>query len=271
MGYLSAIPAPPLASLVESIWDWEMPRATHHHERMLPSAKAQLVINLAEDETRVYDDALHCHRNAGAAFDAPSHRSFVIDTAEQTAVVGIVFRAGAAAAFFRERMDTMANSHVDLDALAGGQARSLRQRLLEAGGAQARLSIVERWLRSHAVAVGASIHPAVAHALRMLDAAPDVPRITAIAAHCRLSPRRFGELFREQVGMSPKRYARLQRFQRVVAQAHQRVRVDWAGVAADCGFHDQAHLVHEFRAFSGMTPTAYLARQGDWAGHVPLP
>lgn len=94
-------------------------------------------------------------------------------------------------------------------------------------------------------------------------------RIGAIAAHCRLSPRRFGKLFREQVGMSPKRYARLQRFRRVVARAHGQPRVDWAGIATDCGFH-QPHLVHEIRAFSGMTPGAYLARSGDWPAHVPL-
>jgi AraC-like DNA-binding protein len=56
----------------------------------------------------------------------------------------------------------------------------------------------------------------------------------------------------------------------VVARVHGRRRVEWAALAADCGFHDQPHLAHEFRAFSGMTPSAYLAAQGPWAGHVPL-
>ena len=269
MEFTSIRPAPPLSALVESIWDCRQAMPTHRLERLLPSAQPQLIVNLAEDETRVYDDALRCSRNAGAALDAPSHRSFVIDTAEQTAVVGVVFRAGAAAAFFRERMDRIANRHVDLDAIARGAGR-LRQRLLEAVDARSRLLVVERWLAAHAAKVDAHMHPAIAHALRILDATPEACRIPAIAAECRMSPRRFGELFREQVGMAPKRYARLQRFRRVVAQAHRRERVEWAGVAADCGFHDQAHLVHEFRAFSGMAPTAYLARQGEWSGHVPL-
>ena len=269
MEFTSIRPAPPLSALVESIWDCRQAMPAHRLERLLPSARPQLIVNLAEDETRVYDDDLLCSRHAGAALDAPSHRSFLIDTAEQTAVVGVVFRAGAAAAFFRERMDAIANRHVDLDAIAGG-AGALRQRLLEASDAQARLRIVARWLAARAEAVDARVHPAVAHALRALDAAPETCRIPAVAAECRISPRRFGELFREQVGMAPKRYARLQRFRRVAAQAHRRERVEWAAVAADGGFHDQAHLVHEFRAFSGMTPTAYLARRGEWPGHVPL-
>src|SRR3546814_20915697 len=81
---------------------------------MLPSACGQLVINLVEDESRVYDAALRCRRFAGAAFDGPANRSFVIDTAEQVAADGIVFRAGAAAPFFRERMDLLADDNVVL-------------------------------------------------------------------------------------------------------------------------------------------------------------
>src|SRR3546814_7807880 len=111
-----------------------MPRQAHRFDRMLPSACGQLVINLVEDESRVYDAALRCRRFAGAAFDGPANRSFVIDTAEQVAVIGIVFRAGAAAPFFRERMDLLANDHVDLDALAGATPRGLRDPLLVAGG-----------------------------------------------------------------------------------------------------------------------------------------
>ena len=70
--------------------------------------------------------------------------------------------------------------------------------------------------------------------------------------------------------MSPKRYARLQRFRRLVAQVHHDRAVDWAGIAVDGGFHDQPHLVHEFRAFAGLTPTAWLASCGQHASHVPI-
>src|SRR3546814_2437501 len=114
-----------------------MPRQAHRFDRLLPSVCGQLFINLVEDKSRVYDAALRCRRFAGAAFDGPANRSFVIDTAEQVAVIGIEFRAGAAAPFFRERMDLLANDHVDLDALAVGTARGLRERLLEAGGPEA--------------------------------------------------------------------------------------------------------------------------------------
>lgn len=268
MGFAVFAPPAPLSDWIDLIWDWDMPAPAHRLERLLPTAQSQLVINLAEDETRVYDDALRCARNAGAAFDAPSHRSFIIDTAEQVSVCGVVFKPGAAAPLFRQRMDTLANRQADLDDLVAPHLRSLRERLLEAGDAARRFSILQSWLL--ALARDARPELAVRQALRALEDAPQVQRIGAIAAHCGLAPRRFGELFREQVGMSPKRYARLLRFRRVAALAAQGGRIDWAGVAADGGFHDQPHLVREFRSFSGLTPTAYLARCGPWPGHIPL-
>jgi AraC-like DNA-binding protein len=269
MGLRVVSPAPPLSALVESIWDCDLPRQPHAFERLLPTARAQLVINLDEDETRVYDEALRCTRNAGAVFDAPASRCQLIDTAEQVRAMGVVFHAGAAAVFFRERMDTIADRHVDLEALAPMASSGLRERLLESAAAGARLRILHDWLMRHAPA-GAARAPALVHALQLIDAAPGV-RLDAVASACGFSPRRLGELFRQQVGLSPKRHARLRRFHGALTAARGDGRIDWAGLAVDAGFHDQAHLVHEFRAFCGMTPTEWTTRRGQWQRHVPLP
>ena len=270
MGYATHTPPAPLTDLVETIWDWQAPPPAHRYERMLPVANAGLIINLAEDETRVYDDApgLPCRKFAGAALDAPRHRSFVIDTAEQVAVMGVVFRCGGAAAFFRERMDMLVNEHVDLDDLIGIRSRGLRDRLLEASGAAARIALLQRWLIG--IADKATLPAVVAQTTAALQRAPSVTCIAAICREIGLSPRRLGTIFREHVGMSPKRYARLQRFRAAAESARRGGRVEWSRVAADCGFYDQPHLVREFREFSGMTPSAYLAQRGEYANHVPL-
>ena len=270
MAFAKLTPPEPLSQLVESIWDWDAPAPAHRFERMLPVANAGLIINLAEDETRVYEDApdLACTKFSGAALDAPRHRSFVIDTAEQVRVMGVVFRCGAAAAFFRERMDTIANAHVDLDALVGARARGIRERLLEARDSPSRLSMLRNWLAG--IASRAAVTPAlISHATGALKRVPHIGRIADACRDTGLSERRFGSVFRDHVGMSPKRYARLQRFRAVVEHAHG-ARVEWSRVAADCGFYDQPHLVREFREFAGMTPSAYVAARGEYVNHVAL-
>jgi AraC-like DNA-binding protein len=73
-----------------------------------------------------------------------------------------------------------------------------------------------------------------------------------------LSLRRFGELFGSEVGLPPKAFCRIRRFNEVLRRVERCIDVDWADVAASCGYFDQAHFNHDFRAFAGLTPSAYL-------------
>ena len=86
-----------------------------------------------------------------------------------------------------------------------------------------------------------------------------------------ISQRRFLERFRSEVGMPPKLFSRVRRFQAVVEKVHMLSEVNWADVAADCGYFDEAHFIHDFRAFSGLSPSTYLALKSDHRNHVPLP
>ena len=83
-----------------------------------------------------------------------------------------------------------------------------------------------------------------------------------------LSPKRFIERFRTQVGVTPKRFCRILRFQHAVTQAHRTAGIDWADVALACGYFDQPHLIHDFRAFAGMTPSAYETSRTAFQNHV---
>jgi methylphosphotriester-DNA--protein-cysteine methyltransferase len=85
-----------------------------------------------------------------------------------------------------------------------------------------------------------------------------------------LSPKRFISIFRDQVGLTPKLYGRVRRFQTVIERVHGAADVDWADVALSAGYYDQAHFSHDFRGFTGLTPTAYLAKQGEFMNHVPM-
>ena len=106
------------------------------------------------------------------------------------------------------------------------------------------------------------------YALQMFGRRPLLTSVTAVTDALGLSPKRFIERFKFEVGMTPKRYCRVLRFQRAIARAHSGGRVDWVQLALERGFSDQAHLIHEFRAFSGLTPTAYLAARTESRNHV---
>ena len=110
--------------------------------------------------------------------------------------------------------------------------------------------------------------PHTKYALYAFANAAHIRTVADVSREIGWSRRWFSHAFSEEVGMTPKRYCRLMRFQRVVRQIASGEPVDWVDVALAGGFCDQAHLVHEFRAFSGLSPERYLAAERPFPNHV---
>jgi AraC-like DNA-binding protein len=146
---------------------------------------------------------------------------------------------------------------VALEDLWGGAAtRVLSERLADAPTTVAALAILESAIAERvAVAdVGSS------RAGLILDAADRLAsaNVNAVAAGLGVSERHLRRVFREAVGVSPKTFAKLERFRRAVRAAYEAPQMSWARVAASAGYYDQAHLIAEFRALAGATPQALL-------------
>jgi len=158
------------------------------------------------------------------------------------------------------------NLHVPLEALWGRRVGELRGRLLAVEGVEARLLLLERllvsWLdRRH------SGHAAVSHALAAFGRGQR--RIGDVVEETGLSPRRFIRLFSDEVGLTPKSFCRIRRFQKTVGLLHCAHDVDWADTAVACGYYDQSHMIHDFRDIAGLSPVSYLARRDVHMNHVP--
>jgi AraC-like DNA-binding protein len=94
--------------------------------------------------------------------------------------------------------------------------------------------------------------------------------VSAITDKISLSPRRFIELFNDQVGMTPKVFCRVRRFQRALYEIKQRRNLIWAELAPDCGYYDQAHFICDFKEFCGLTPADYLNQAPEYPNFVPI-
>jgi AraC-like DNA-binding protein len=182
--------------------------------------------------------------------------------------MGVHFRPGGAFPFFQAPAGELHNTRLPLDALWAGRAAELRERLLEAPTPLARFQTLERFLRAAAVRPLAR-HPAVAFALGAFQDMQPLS-VSAVVERTGWSQRRFIEVFRHEVGLTPKLFCRVVRFQQVVQKVHWQRQVDWADVAVDCGYYDQAHFINDFQAFSGFSPATYLRVHGAHLNHVPL-
>lgn len=272
MLFLTHIPQPPLSNFVELFWfyDGYYP-GSHKKERLMPDGSVELVINLKENEARIYDrdDLARCERLPGAILCGPHSSFFVIDTAQQASVIGIHFKPGGAFPFFKMPAVELHNLHVSLEDLWGAEAGLLRERLLDAQTPRKKLQVLEACLLAQSLRP-LERHRAVDCALGLLRNIHTAPAMTDLADYIGISSRRFIQLFSDQVGLTPKLFARVRRFQDVLLQLRNACDVSWADLATDCGYFDQAHFIHDFKAFSGINPTTYMAQKTEHLNHVPI-
>jgi AraC-like DNA-binding protein len=268
--FLARRPSGALGRHVDSIWICCGAVDRVGKDRMLPTGTASFVVNLAEDETRIYDaeSTAMVQRFDGNGFTGAHRHPFVIDTAEQVFAAGVEFRPGGAWPFFAVAQDELADSHLPLAELWGFEAERLREALLAATTPGSGLDALEAALARNLCSARAA-HADVSRLLAAISRDPGA-HIGGLARGAALRRRRLTRVFEQSVGMTPKRYARLVRFRRLLREIHGAPAIDWADLAAACAFYDQAHLIHEFRAFAGLSPTEYLASAHGFSNHVPI-
>nr|WP_218574834.1 helix-turn-helix domain-containing protein [Reyranella sp. CPCC 100927] len=235
---------------------------------VLPTGAVHIAIRLGDQPLRLF---AHARDTVGytvgcASLSGARACAYIKDLSNPAPTVGILLRPGAAQFVAGVPAHELAGVHTPLDAVWGSAACSLRDRLGEAGSADARLDIMEAALAARVRRIR-GIHPAIADALVALGNASDVGSIVARTGH---SHRHFIKLFSEAVGLTPKLYGRVVRFGRVLERFSHAPASSWADVAAAAGYADQPHLNRDFREFTGMSPDRYRRLAAGSAHHVPL-
>ncbi|MBB5790453.1 helix-turn-helix domain-containing protein [Jiangella mangrovi] len=265
-------PRPELAPFVEHLWYLDEPLPPGR-DRTIPTGAPQLVVNLARDRLRWYDgdDLSVCRGVDGAGMCGPVARPIGVDTADQASTAGVVFRPGGLVAFGDVPASALTDPVTSLGDLWGADGVSVRDRVLTTRTPSERLDVLESVLVSRLR--GARV-PAPDGAV--FYAAGELSRGAAVAwvtERTGLSASTLQRRFRAAVGLSPKQFGRVRRLQRVLRTVTVPAGdggVDWAQVAAGHGYFDQAHLIHDFRALTGLTPGRYRPRSAAEHNHVPL-
>jgi AraC-like DNA-binding protein len=237
-------------------------------EHVVPTGAMHLVIRLSDDPLRLFDTAadLAGHSVSTAVVGGARARFYIRDVSKPLCSVGAQLRPGAAAVLFGAHAGELAGRHTALEDLWGARVRAMRDRLGEARSLERRLDAFEAMLAERLPAVR-GLHPAVAEALHRLAGTAHIHEVVRDSGY---SHRRFIDLFVQAVGLTPKVYTRVRRFQRALQPSRLPGAESWASVAAAAGYSDQSHFNREFRECVGITPTEYRDREPRVVHHVPV-
>jgi AraC-like DNA-binding protein len=229
-------PKPPLSKFVDNFWLCEGYEAEHKSERILPTGTLELVINLGQNKLLFYDAERpeNCSRFSGAVVSGAHGRGFAPDTSEEAFIIGVHFKPGGAFPFLGVPAGDLADTHIDLETLWGPSAGRLRERLCEATTSAERFQLFQEALLSR-LCHGVEQHYAVSAALEMFGKNQAGPTVREAAKYLGLSQRRFIQVFKAEVGMTPKLFSRIQRFQQTRTFIQQNPSPNWAALALDLG------------------------------------
>lgn len=252
-------PTSRLQPYVAYLWVGERPRAGAR-EQVLPTGAMHLAVRLQGGPIRLYDerDAAIARTSDDALVAGARAGCYWKDASVPTRTVGAQLRPGAARALFGVSASEFSGLHVPLRDAWGQRGLRLCEVLSEARDPHAQLAALEAALLARLAPTPRGMHPAVAQALAQMRAAPAAERLPAVSG---ISQRHFIAQFRDATGLSPKRYARLCRFQHLLRAMEKQEACRLADLAAAAGYSDQSHCNREFLAFAGITPHAWRLRQ----------
>lgn len=242
----------PLAGVLAGIWSVHASRDADLSARVLPDGSTCLVF---QRDGRV----LHSSEDAGnplasTCVSGPRTGPFDFTLNAAGRILIVQLRPAGAIQALGVPMSLLADRFEQLDAVVGSVSPLVDDIVLGDADDLSCVHAIERWLQERVRTQRARCEVTDAVVQEVTRRAGCI-RIEDLAGHVNLSRRHLGRIMNERIGISPKRFARISRFDRAVQLGRTRPMVPWARVALDAGYADQAHMTREFTEIGGIRPT----------------
>jgi AraC-like DNA-binding protein len=171
--------------------------------------------------------------------------------------VGVRFKPGKSSMFLIFGASELTDKTTELRNIAGPQGSNLVEQLSNSGDISNQIKILNTsltaWLRHNN-------NDRVDYVIQKIMGSQGNISINSICSSLGLSRQHLARLFQEYVGIGPKQFARVIRFQSLLKNVRENPRINWADEAVMLGYYDQAHLISDFRQFSGTSPERFATR-----------
>lgn len=251
-------PSPALAPYVRYYWLLETDSPVESTERIIPSGNVQMLfyrgnpvlISSTNELRQINNQSVLCGQFIG--FSDLKYCGTI-------RILTVVFHTYAAGAFFRMPVSELCHHKLSADEVGDRELLELEDRILHEDDDRNCIRLIEQFLLRR-------LDPPREHNLeRMLSAIHTINKskgelhISDLASSVFLSTKQFQRVFTSHVGISPKEFMRIVRFQQALHLLQTTPGMSFTRLAGECGFYDQSHLIHEFKEFSGYTPKEYVA------------
>lgn len=270
MIYRIHIPPRPLSYFIEHFFYYEGHHAGHKMEKFLPDGSMDMLIDLTESPKKLF------HNEEGSSYTtykkswiSGMKTEYILIDASVSSMIGIHFRPGGTYPFFNFPVCELNDLTIEMDCLWNTEIHSIRDAILSTPEVENKFSILEKYFLlkgKHKLEPNLF----VSYAIDQLQQSPQLWTIGKLSDKIGITQKHLINLFKKHAGLSPKLFARIAKFQKVIKEVEAKRSIEWTSVAYDCGYYDQAHFIKEFQAFSGINPSAYLTQRGEYMNYLTV-
>lgn len=270
MKFISRIPTSPLNNFVEYILHYEDYNPLHTKEKILPDGGIDLLIDLTEEPKQIFcNDDYSKFRTVKKGWISGIRKEYITIGASHQAMIVVRFKPGRAFPFFKFPLNELTDKIIELDEIWNSRFLFLRDQLIDISDPEERINEVENFLLKISKNK-LDVCNTIDFTIEELNGKAKSFKIRELAEKVGYSQKHLDHLFKEKVGITPKYYSRILKFQEAVISMEKDQEVKWFDLAYQCSYYDQSHFVNEFRKFSGLNPTSYLKEKGEIVNYIPV-
>lgn len=265
------IPTFPLNQFIESFIYYKDYNPIHTVDRFLPDGNVNVVIDLTDYPKFIYDNntlkEIQSCKNVW--FSGIRNNYITIPSGRDSEMFIINFHKGKAYPFVEMPLNELTDYVVDGELVMTSEILNMREALLSLVFVKQKFLFAENHLLKmfgHKLVTNPFVDYAVNHILQM----PNQISIERLSEKVGFSQKHFIKIFKENVGMTPKSYLKIIRFQKAIQEIEQNRTANWTSVAFESGYYDQAHFINDFRNFSGLTPTEFLKSNSEFTNYIAI-
>jgi AraC-like DNA-binding protein len=255
VNYREQSPSPLLAAIVKHYWSLEFDGAGAELETILPDGCPELVFNLSDRFQRI--DGLKTEVQPATLFAGQISRGISIKPTGKVDLFGVRFQPAGASALGKYSLHELTNRMFDINSVFGREGTQLEETVNLARNFESKIGVFESFVfnglrrRELAATIAAA-------AIDVIGRHAGNISISRLIEHLNISERGLERSFREHIGLPPKKFARIVRFQNVVRTIEGATDTTMLDTALSYGYFDQSHMIRDFREFSGKSPLEYF-------------
>jgi AraC-like DNA-binding protein len=252
-------PSRVLAPFVKQYWTLDIHNKEDipHKQTIIPNGLIEIMFHYGEQINRISQNKTNPNKKRSIICGQRSIYYDIFPTGK-IGILSAILKPEGAMMFLDIPVSEINNETLSMEDVFPKDAITLEDQLLNSRTNEHRIRILEAFLLSKIIEKRLYDHRRMAACLNKIKSEQALIKCSELAECVCLSNKQFQRRFKEYIGILPKEYLRVIRFQNVIHKKHLKPDLSLTQLSYECGFYDQSHFIHDFREFSGMTPKEFF-------------